>query len=206
MSISLKADAGGTSGSIQIGGVDKVVIGSTGIAAGSYAPLSVTPSELSQKLTLGTAQNTTSGTSIDFTGIPSWVKRITVMLNGVSTSGSNGIIFQIGNTTPETSGYNGASFSNTGGSATAVTSMSSGFIAIPAGVSTMVSYGYFYLTLMNPTTNTWAFGGSLSRTDIAHVSFASGVKATASVIDRIRITTVGGTDTFDAGSVNVMYE
>jgi len=47
-------------------------------------------------ITSGTAVASTSGTSIDFTGIPSWVKRITVMFDVVSTNGSAIILIQLG--------------------------------------------------------------------------------------------------------------
>ena len=50
----------------------------------------------SSVITSGTSQASTSGTSIDFTGIPSWVKRITVMFNGVSTNGTSNPLIQIG--------------------------------------------------------------------------------------------------------------
>jgi len=58
------------------------------------------------RMVTSTAQNTTSGTSIDFLSIPSWVRRITVMLNGVSTSGTSRQQIQLGvSGTPETSSY-----------------------------------------------------------------------------------------------------
>ena len=58
-------------------------------------------------LTSGTAQASTSGTAIDFTGIPSWAKRITVMFNGVSTNGTSNPQIQLGSGSPTTSGYTG---------------------------------------------------------------------------------------------------
>ena len=51
-------------------------------------------SGINSAITAGTAVASTSGTSIDFTGIPSWVKRITVMFNGVSTNGTSNIQIQ----------------------------------------------------------------------------------------------------------------
>ena len=66
------------------------------------------PSSSSNNLTLGTDGTvqgiisrgttvaSTSGTSIDFTGIPSFVKRITVMLNQVSLSGTSNVCIQLG--------------------------------------------------------------------------------------------------------------
>lgn len=52
---------------------------------------------LEQPITQGTAQNTTSGTTSDFTGIPSWAKKIIVMINGISTSAvSSTFMLQLG--------------------------------------------------------------------------------------------------------------
>jgi hypothetical protein len=47
-------------------------------------------------ITSGTAVASTSGTSIDFTSIPLWVKRITVMFAGVSTNGTSPFLVQLG--------------------------------------------------------------------------------------------------------------
>ena len=60
--------------------------------SGSGNPVTVDGTNYGFYPTLMTAQNTTSGTSIDFTGIPSWVKRITVMFQGVSTTGSSQVL------------------------------------------------------------------------------------------------------------------
>lgn len=83
-----------------------VISGNTGVS--QVQNNIVSPAKLTQPLTLGTAQNTTSGTSIDFTGIPSWAKRITVMLSGVSTNGSSNYLLRIGSGSFSASGYLGA--------------------------------------------------------------------------------------------------
>jgi hypothetical protein len=66
-------------------------------------------------ITSATAQASTSGTSINFTDIPSWVKRITVMFNGVSTSGTSIRQAQLGAGSVTTSGYTSSGFGWTGG-------------------------------------------------------------------------------------------
>ena len=100
----------------------------TGISAGGYPDASINTEDLNagtasagqslvanaasgamswgSSIVSGTAQNSTSGTAIDFTGIPSWVKRITVMFNGVSTNGTSNLLLQIGAGSVTTSGYN----------------------------------------------------------------------------------------------------
>ena len=151
-------------------------------------------------LTSGTAVASTSGTSIDFTSIPSWVKRITVLFNGVSTNGTSNIQIQVGiSTGVVTTGYtSGVGYRN--GETTSTTGFVVGFMAAAtvsfSGVVTINSFG----------SNIWTSGGTMSRNDgFANLSggFVSNIGGT---LDRIRITTVNGTDTFDAGSINILYE
>lgn len=159
----------------------------------------VTPTMLSQPLTLATAQNTTSGTAIDFTGIPSWVRRITVMLNGVSTNGSSHVIFQLGTSSGlQTTGY--ATGSTLGAGKVAP---SNGF-PIFANSAPDVRSGSMVFTVL--TGNTWTGSGLFRVNTSGDVAICAGVVALSNTLDRFRMTTEGGTDSFDAGSVNIMYE
>jgi hypothetical protein len=163
----------------------------------------VTPVKLSQPLTSAIAQNSTSGTSIDFTGIPSWVKRITVMFNGVSTNGSSLPIVQLGDSGGvETSGYNGYYFASTSFRG----ATSSGVIFNAVGGATAVTYGQLMFCLLD-SSNSWTFS-TVTTDSVSALSSTQccGTKQLSETLDRIRLTTVNGTDTFDAGSVNIMYE
>jgi len=161
-------------------------------------------------LTSGTAVASTSGTSIDFTGIPSWAKRITVMFNGVSTSGASPVRIQIGSGSVETSGYIGGSIytSSTGGiSGTNLATLGAGFDINDGADGTVTTrQGASVLSLFG--SNAWvllsniAVVGSINVRCIA----TNGSKTTSGALDRVRITTVNGTDTFDAGSINILYE
>jgi hypothetical protein len=163
----------------------------------------VTPAKLSQPLTSATAQNTTSGTSIDFTGIPSWVKRITVMLNGISGNGSSSPIIQLGDSGGiENSGYAGSI--GYSGAESGAAAFSSGFLFnLGVGAVTTTSG---VATLLNISGNVWIYAISAAYADQAYSLSGGGTKTLSATLDRIRITTVNGTDTFDAGSVNIMYE
>jgi hypothetical protein len=115
----------------------------------------------------GTAQASTSGTSIDFTGLPSWVRRITVMFNGMSTSGTSNLQVQLG----------------TGSTPTFTTS------------------GYSF------GSNTWVANSQIaSAAGIVHTQQGSSSVTLGDTLTAVRITTVNGTDTFDAGSINILYE
>lgn len=151
-------------------------------------------------LTLGTAQASTSGTAIDFTGIPSWVKRVTVMFDGVSTSGTSAIIIQIGDSGGiETTGYIGS-----GGNRGAEGFNSIGYIVVPVATAASTNSGSVVLT--NLTGNTWTEMGVIALNTGNAPNFSGGAKTLSATLDRVRITMANGTDTFDAGTVNIMYE
>jgi hypothetical protein len=153
-------------------------------------------------ITAMTAVASTSGTSIDFTSIPSGVKRITVMLNGVSTNGTSNWQVQLGDSGGvETTGYAGAAA--TFNSSPTVANATTGFV-IPCALSAITLSGTIIIT--NISGNIWIASGYLSRTDGATAFGTGGNKTLSDVLDRVRITTVNGTDTFDAGSINILYE
>jgi len=157
-------------------------------------------------ITSGTAVASTSGTSIDFTGIPSWVKRITVMFSGVSTNGTSLPQIQIGSGSFVTSGYLSAvtNIQNTSAYSAFPTTGFGLFIAANYSAATPLT-GVIALTLISG--NTWLCSGTVCRTDSATTAgTATGSLSLSGTLDRVRITTVNGTDTFDAGSVNIMYE
>lgn len=157
-------------------------------------------------LVSGTIKDSTSGTSVDFTGIPSWVKRITLMLSSVSTSGTSNYLVQLGDSGGvEITGYTSAS--STINTTAASTSSTAGYIIrISAGDgAATVMTGSIVLTLI--TTNTWVAHGVLSAGTATPSTFTlSGVKTLSDTLTTVRVTTVNGTDTFDAGSINILYE
>jgi hypothetical protein len=157
------------------------------------------------RLVRGTAVASTSGTSIDFTGIPSWVERVTVLFNAVSLSGTADLLVQIGISTGIVStGYaSSSSFAGTAVDAGAATS-TTGFV-VRAGLATAGIGGA--MTLDNISGNIWVASLAGGRTDAtASVVIAGGTKTLTDVLDRVRITTTNGTDTFDAGSLNIIYQ
>jgi hypothetical protein len=148
----------------------------------------------------GTAVASTSGTSIDFTSIPSWVKKITVALNGVSLSGTSAVLVQIGTGSITTTGY--ASSATRASTAVTTLTSSSGFVT---GLNTAAETlgGTMQITTLG--SNIWVESPTFGQS--AAASFFGGGNVTlGGVLDRVRITTVNGTDTFDAGSINISYE
>ena len=154
----------------------------------------------------GTAQASTSGTSITFSSIPSWVKRITVMFNGVSTSGTSQVRIRIGPSGGvETSGYLGTSQTAL---ATALNTQSftAGFDLYDGSAAAAVRNGMFILSLLDSATNTWTAMANIGQSNEARSIVLGGVKPLAGVLSILSVTTVNGTDTFDAGSINILYE
>jgi hypothetical protein len=161
----------------------------------------VVSSMASTVITAATAVASTSGTSIDFTGLPSWVKRITVLFEVASTNGTSDILVQLGDSGGvETTGYLGSSADGPTLSATAYTT---GF-GVRTGSAAVTLIGS--ISISNITSNTWVASGVLTRGSGALFIATSGSKTLTATLDRVRITTVTGTDTFDAGTVNIFYE
>jgi hypothetical protein len=154
-------------------------------------------------LVSGTAVASTSGTSIDFTSIPSWVKRISIMFRGVSTNGSSFVQVQIGSGSVTTSGYLCSSQNFYVDNGYQNISATSGFIfGIGTGASTQS--GLLVITLLG--SNTYVASGYTTANGAGGASCNGNSPALSGVLDRVRITTVNGTDTFDAGSINILYE
>jgi len=156
--------------------------------------------------TLGTPVATTSGTSIDFTGIPSGTKQIIITFKGVSTNGTDPKYIQIG----DSGGIENSDYSSTSAAITetntvfAISSLES--FRIQSIVAADLINGSVTLTLENSSTFTWVASGVLENsTSTSRVFFVAGRKSLSAVLDRVRITTQNGTNTFDAGEVNIAY-
>lgn len=155
--------------------------------------------------TLGTVQTSTTGTSIDFTGIPPWATRIQMTLVGVSVDAATTLAIQIGDSGGiETSGYLGGvvGLVNAAG---IVAENPTGSWRPNTGAASTVHHGIVIITLHNAATFTWTCLGVLGRSDIAAVDVFAGSKSTSAALDRVRLTTASGTANFNAGSVNILY-
>ena len=140
-------------------------------------------------------------TSADFTSIPSWVKRITVMLNGISLSGTDSILIRIGDSGGlETTGYisSGTGFTGTAGS---TVNNTTGFI-VPSDTATYLISGL--VVIANISGNTWVESGS-GKLATAASWVCGGDKTLSDTLTQISITRTG-TNTFDAGTINIIYE
>jgi hypothetical protein len=200
-----------TSGNLalQSAGTTKLTVSSAGVTTTgttSLANLTATGTFGGGVITSGTAVASTSGTSIDFTSIPSWVKRVTVMLNGVSLDAATNVLFQIGSGSVDaTATYNNTRSqigSVTAGSTASATS--SGWELY--GDATAAETRNGALTLVKVSDYIWVANGFFSGVTNTTTYITSGSKSLSGVLDRVRITSVSGTANFDAGSINILYE
>lgn len=152
-------------------------------------------------ITLGIPQATTSGTYKEFS-IPALAKRITISFSRVSTNGTSVWLIQIGDAGGlETSGYVGGA-GNRGGEATSA----AGFALLATVVAASAYSGSIVLSLEDGTAFTWVEQGVLAIDATGQPNSSGGSKSLSAELNLVRVTTVGGTDTFDAGSVNIAYE
>jgi hypothetical protein len=157
----------------------------------------------SPTIVAGTSVASTSGTSIDFTGIPSWVRRITVMFSGVSISGASQFVIQLGTSGGVVStGYAGV------GTRFAGAALASGNYTAGCYFANVTATTYSgSIIFSNTSSNLWTWSGQLGTPSATEMgaNTAGGVNLGA-LLTRLRITTANGTDTYTAGTINILYE
>ena len=189
--------ASGGTGVTSSTGSGSVVLGTSPSISGA-----VLSSMASSVITSGTSVSA-SGTSVNFTSIPSWVKRITVMFVGISSNGASMPTVRIG----DSSGISATGYLGSVMCGAAATLFTTGF-EYGGGLqnATRVWHGAITLSLQNGSTNTWVATGVISLSDGASTVVTAGSKSLSSTLTQLRITYVNGTDTFDAGTLNIIYE
>lgn len=158
--------------------------------------------EIAAAVTTGTAVATTSGTSVDFTSLPAAIKRLTVIFKGVSLSGTSDPIIQLGTSGGlVTSSYQG------GACIDGIRVASSTGFQIHANPNASEAYtGLMTMYRLEAGSNDWIISGVITRDSDGQSSMNAGRLALGGELTRLRVTTAGGSDTFDAGSLNISYE
>lgn len=155
---------------------------------------------------LGTPVAAAGQTSIDFTGIPSWAKKATVHFMGFSTSGTSAIAIRIGGSGGvATTGYVGQTTYLNGDTNANNAALSSAFALGPAANAAAVYSGQMTLGLSDSASNVWTCSGVVGD-GVGSTLHTGGYKNLSALLTTVRITTIGGVNTFDAGSVNVVWE
>ncbi len=187
--------ANGGTGLTALGSASQVLRTNSGATALEFATLT-------SGFTLGTPVATTSGTSIDFTGIPSGTKLIILSFQNCSTNGSDHIRIQLGDSGGvETSGYD-CGLAEVGGGGYNTSGITDG-LPIYLGLSSRFFTVTITITLINSSTNLYNLCSVYYGNNYG-MGFSSGYKTLSATLDRVRLTgTAGGT--FDSGSANIMY-
>jgi hypothetical protein len=174
--------------------------GEINLQSNGSTKLSVLSTGVSGTVINGTAV-TASGTNIDFTDLPSWVKRITVMFSGVSTNGTSNPQIQIGDSGGiENTGYSGLMWNNSSG----VGAFSGAGFPIFSASAAATLFGSAVINLVG--SNLWQITINLMSVGSSTMFFTAGSKTLSATLDRVRITTANGTDAYDAGTINIQYE
>jgi hypothetical protein len=189
----------------------------TGISAGGLpdnsiitadiANANVTPTKLSQPLTFMTAQPTTSGTVIDFTGIPSWAKLITIGFSQVGTNVNSNLLIRVGNSSGiKSTGYTSCSNATDQAGGTGSNTSANGFVVYNDAITTNRYCGIMTLMLVDSGGSwTWVSSHTMRMRDLITICGGGDVNLTLNPLDTIRLTTSGG-NTFNSGIMNVIYE
>lgn len=202
----LLSDGGIGAAELLTDAVETAKIKDLNVTTGKMANNAVTPAKMSQPLTHGTPVATTSGTEKDFTSIPSWVRRITVSLAGVSLSGTALLRFRLGTSGGfATSGYTGAASVISTGAATV--QLSAGFDIYTNVPNAGYAYsGTIEFICVDPTNDIWSARGMFAAGTVAWTHTIGGHIDLSGPLTQVRLTTSNGTDTFDAGTINIHYE
>jgi hypothetical protein len=191
--------SGDTSGAITVAA--PTTAGTSTLTLPSGASGTIAAQGVSTNIVSGTAVASTSGTSIDFTGIPSWVRRITVMFNGVSNVAGNSFMVQLGDAGGiENTGYSGSTINMSSGGTGATAISDSFLIRNAAGASTTLQG---QMTICAMGSNVWNCQAVFGNNNIATIT--GGSKTLSDTLTQVRITNAAS-DTFDAGSINILYE
>lgn len=156
-----------------------------------------------QPLVSGTVQSAT-GSSVDFTGIPSWVRRITLTTVGLSFAAAGSAQVRIGSGSLVSTGYVSLLTTITNAVSPSTTSFTTGLSAFTTGSGAAVVSGSCVLVLNDPTNNTWVATATTNRSTESLMQIYTGSISLSGVLDRISL--VATTSTFDAGTVNILYE
>lgn len=197
--------ASSVTGTIQVG----QVIAGTGLTAGTVITAQLTGTTggagtyTISPISTGTVSGTITVVGVDFLSIPSWVKRITVAFSGFSTSGTSNLLVQGGSGSIENTGY--LSNSVYSSSSSLNTATVTGFVMNYGAFASAATIISGTMTLVHIGSNIWVGSHTMGSTNGAGFQGA-GQKSFSGTLDRVRITTANGTDTFDAGSINILYE
>lgn len=170
----------------------------------------ITTGSVQGALKFSTATTISVATStVTFTSIPSWVSQITLVFYNVSCSGADSFGVRLGTSGGiTTTGYAGTNMRMYDAVANPqVGVLSSLFTLVAAGQNANASVYNGSVTITNITGNTWVcsgFHGANTSSATATTGVTVGSITLGAVLTQIQLVDI--TSTFDAGTVNIMYQ
>jgi hypothetical protein len=202
MPVTINGTTGVVTPGATVGSITGILKATSGVVAQAVAGTDYLAVGSGGTITLATAQ-TASGTSVDFTGIPNWVKRVTIIYSDITTSGTSPFLFRIGSGSIQVSGYQGSAGYVANGNLTNVAAFTSGCGSNYAvGSSAAIYNGIVTINLLS--SNKYVFSGVGSLDGGATLQYASRVTL-GGVLDRVSVSTQGAS-TFTGGTINISYE
>jgi len=148
---------------------------------------------------------TTSGTTVDVTGIPTTARKLTLMFNSVSADAADDLIIQLGDSGGiEATDYGTLSAECEADSVDLETN-TAGFQVSQNQAAAVTAHGMIILCLSDASTNTW-MGMSMISSGGSKMSLGTTFKSLSAAITQLRLTSTAGTAVFDGGSFSVLVE
>jgi hypothetical protein len=188
-----------SSGKIAVKTIQTGNIGNGAVTNDKIANSTITQSKLAQGYTIETAEDLNGLTEAEFTGIPSWAKRINLILSDVGIDNVGDILIQVKAGSYATSGYSSSLNYKSGGVDNVYTSSSG--ILVKSLVASLSHDGVISISLL--TGNSYFSSGNLYGSGILHS--ITKMPTLSSTIDSVKIIAPSGT-TFDSGKFNISYE
>lgn len=167
---------------------------------------SITPAMLAQPFTRATAASLSGQTAVDFTAIPSWVKRITLSIRQASSNSTVGYTLRVGSGSIQTTGYESASCALRSAATGSGTGTGSTSFVLFADLLDVGLTHTGQITLLQTDTNIWVMDSQFTSNDGTRINFADGSVSLSGALDRVRFTIADGTSTFDNGTINIFME
>lgn len=149
------------------------------------------------------SQTASGQTEFNFTGIPSWVQRITVTVSGLGSNGTSPYVLRVGDGAIVSTGYLGTVSAIAGATASSALVTTNLGMVVSVTAATIM-HGRW--TIERHSGNKWVCEGGGGFSNTAVTTHARSEVTLAGDLDRLRITTGSGADNFDAGSVNIAWE
>jgi hypothetical protein len=199
---------------IARGGTGINAVGTAGNLLTSNGTAWISSAPAASGLISGTAQSLVGQNSVNFTSLPSGIKKLTVIIRNASTNGTSIPVVRIGAQNSIASAatfYLGTQMAIISGGNPGSTADTTGVILNNSNAAANVYQGTVEFTALE-SNYTWAYSAQISLSNTTRLMINNGTIALgdyyvgAAELSNVRLTTINGTDTYDAGTINIVYQ